>query len=531
MYRVIIADDEESVRNRVLSMLEKLKDDFVVSGSYENGFDALEAGIPLEPDIIITDIKMPYVTGIELIRRAKMELPLVHSIIISGYDSFDYAKEAIALGVVGYLTKPIMFEEFSSIMMKVKQSLDEQWKNSNTLKNLEEKAKDSLKYIRSDDLNKLITLKSIPDNLREKLLEDGIRLDYDNQLIAVFDSDSDFTLSFEQADMMFENLDTYLHDEFENTYSFYSFHSDNQLVVLLLSDDAIDMERLTLSLNEISAKVKRSSGVSVSCGLSDIANGEVNYRKLYRHAKRALEFRTVLGHDLVLSFSELEKENEGNIRSGKIDENEYKNLSYLISYGKKEAVVDKIGSFVNQICSPTYKDNYFFILSNILDSILRSSISLSDFYQDFDSQVEITKNLFSLKSKETLSEYLITIAERVMNVNEKKRLSGVKNSYDQICHFLEVHYTDCNLSIEDVANELSYSVSYISAILKKNNTTFTKITTDLRMKKAVELLSNNENRIISIAKEVGYSDPYYFSHCFKKYSGMSPDEYRKNKAQ
>ena len=525
MYRVIIADDEESIRNRIKSMLDKLKDDFEVVGCFENGFDALEGGIPLEPDLIITDIKMPYISGIELIRRAQMELPLVRSIIISGYDSFDYAKEAISLGVIGYLTKPIIFDEFKAALSKVKESLDNQSKTDNNLKVMEEKAKDYIDYIRSDDLNKLITIKDIPEYFKTKLDEDGINLDYDFQMIAIFDSDSDY-LSYDQTDLMYGSLISFLEDEFEDTTPYYAFHVENRLVVLFLNDVNFDIEKVSLVLNKILIKIKKMYDISISCGLSDIANKPVNYRKLYRHAKRTLEYRTVYGSNLILSFSELEKTDD-NFRTGKIDDNEYKNLSYLVAYGKEEVVINKLNSFIEQICNPLYKDNYYYILSNILDSILKSCISLKDFYQNFESQVEISNNLYSIKNKDTLIEYFTNIAKVVMKINESKKLSGLETSFDRINKFLEAHYTECDLSIEDVANELAYSVSYISAILKKNNTSFTKITTELRMKKAVELLSNKENRIISIAKEVGYSDPYYFSHCFKKYKGMSPDEYRK----
>ena len=107
MYRVIIADDEEAVRNRLKSILLKRSDSFEVVGCFENGFDALENGISLSPDILITDIRMPYIDGIDLIKHFTREFPLLQSIIVSGYDSFDYAKEAISLGVVGYLTKPV----------------------------------------------------------------------------------------------------------------------------------------------------------------------------------------------------------------------------------------------------------------------------------------------------------------------------------------------------------------------------------------------------------------------------------------
>ena len=528
MYRVIIADDEESVRNRLKTMVEKFSDDFMVVGCFENGFDTLESGSQLEPDILITDIRMPYISGIELIRHLKMDFPLMQFIIVSGYDSFDYAKEAISLGVAGYLTKPVSSLEMKSVLYKAKDALDKQLQMDLSIKNLEVKAKTSMRFLQSEDLNRLIKLKQIPANFANKLVEDGIDLNHPYQVMAVYDADSD-ELEFDRQDLLYFSLKKAIDEEFASCL-YYFFLSDNQMILLLQKDEKFNDEELMLKFNGILAMVKRAASISVSCGVSDIMNAPVNYRKMYRHAKRSLEYRTVLGSNMVFSFEDLEKENGTPQSTGKIDENEYKNLTYLISYGKKTDVISSLEKLIVQISTPNYKDSYFYILSNILDAIVKACISLSEFYQDFDSQAEITTKLYGMKTQQNLIDYLVALAERVIKVNESRKLSGVESSYERILHFIDMNFTNPNLLIEDVANELSYSVSYISAILKRNGTSFTKITTDLRMKKALTLLSDQNNRIITIARDVGYTDPYYFSHCFKKYTGLSPDEYRKTKS-
>lgn len=527
MYRVIIADDEESVRNRLKAMAERFSDDFSVVGCFENGFDTLESGSQLEPDILIADIRMPYISGIELIRHFKMDFPLMQFIIVSGYDSFDYAKEAISLGVAGYLSKPVSSDEMKEVLYKAKSELDKQLQMDLSIKSLENKAKTSLRFLQTEDLNRLVKMKEIPSNFAGKLIEDGIDLNHPYQLIAVYDPDSD-ELEYEKQDLLFFSLKKAIEEEFSDCV-YYFFLSDNQQILLLESDSKFNDEELMLKLNGILAMVKRAASVSVSCGVSDVMTAPVNYRKMYRHAKRSLEYRTVLGTNMVFSFEDLEKEVNPQ-STGKIDENEYKNLTYLISYGKKADVNACLEKLISQISTANYKDSYFYILSNILDAIVKACISLPAFYQDFDSQAEITTKIYGMKSQQSLVKYFIQLAERVIKVNESKKLSGVESSYERILHFIDMNFTNPSLLIEDVANELSYSVSYISAILKRNGTSFTKIVTDLRMKKALTLLSDQNNRIITIARDVGYTDPYYFSHCFKKYTGLSPDEYRKKKS-
>lgn len=335
MYKVIISDDEESIRNRLLSMVEKFRDDFVVVGVYENGYDALESGVPLEPDVIITDIRMPYVSGIELIKQAKMELPLVKSLIVSGYDSFDYAKEAIGLGVSGYLTKPIMFEEFKENLLKIKALLDSELNSNENLKELQDRAESTLHVLQNEDFQRLVTMKTVSESMRGKLTEDRINLNKKYQCMVIFDPD-DFNAQLDEADAFRLSLMQYAEEEFQDVYTYYIFTCENQFVLFLESDEEIYSEELDNILSSILTRIKRNHGVSISCGVSDLMKvGEgINYRKMYRHAKRALEYRTVMGENLVLCFTDLENSSSDE-KAGRIDENEYKNLSYMISYGKK----------------------------------------------------------------------------------------------------------------------------------------------------------------------------------------------------
>jgi len=163
----------------------------------------------------------------------------------------------------------------------------------------------------------------------------------------------------------------------------------------------------------------------------------------------------------------------------------------------------------------------------LLDTILKSCINLSSLYTDYLPHLDIAQKVYTLKTSDQVYEYLDVLLDEVTKINESSRLSGVESSFGQIKQYIENNYTESTLGLDDVANELGYSVSYISAILKKNDTSFTKYLTDIRMEKAKSLLADNNSKLIAIAAAVGYEDPYYFSHCFKKYYGVSPIEYRK----
>ena len=526
MYKIIVCDDERSILERLISLINKLSDDFEVIGSYENGYDALINGISLEPDILITDIKMPYIDGINLIEQAKIELPLLQSIIISGYDSFDYAKKGIELGVNGYISKPITFEELKEVLLKTKEKLNQETKGLN---NLKQQLDTSNKIIIENDLIRLIALKNVPLTFKDKLINEGVNVDLKYQFILIFDNDLELdNLSLEENDLikMFEL--NYFQEEFKQI-EFHNFIYDNQLCFLLLSNENIFIEDIVKKLNTILAKLRRNKDInhnSISIGISDIQeNNKINYRKMFRHAKRALEYRTVVGKNLVLLFEDVTK-NE-NDKVGKIDENEYKILTYELSYGRTEQTKKRVENLISSILSNDYINSYLFILGNIIDSLLKACLSLKTFYQEYMSQIELMKRVYNSKSQQSLISLFNEIIDEINKINQSSRLSSVDNTFNQIMNYIDSNYTNPTLSLDDIANSLHYSVSYIYNILKKNNISFNKYLTSIRMEKAKVLLLDPNNKIINIASQVGYSDPYYFSHCFKKAFKVSPVEYRK----
>jgi two-component system response regulator YesN len=248
MYNVIIADDEATIRERLLGFLAKMSADFKVVGVYENGYDALVSGVPLEPDLIITDIKMPFISGLELIRQAKVDLPLLQAIIVSGYDDFDFAKQAIDLGVIGYLSKPVTYEEIASALQKAKTELDKKLTVDKNIQDLQKKNESVLQIVQDNDLNKLVTLKSLPDNFRERLSADGIVLANRNVLFGVFDSDTEEdSLSFEESELVNYYLSQYIDEEL-SPYAPFRFSANGKTSIFLSSEKPFDKEGLQQAL-------------------------------------------------------------------------------------------------------------------------------------------------------------------------------------------------------------------------------------------------------------------------------------------
>ncbi len=529
MYKLIIADDEEATRSRLLSLLEKEKDNFTVKASYQNGYDVLEDIDSLsDVDILITDIKMPFVTGLELAKNLKEHYPLIQIIFLSGFDDFDFAKQAIQLDAVAYLLKPLSYSELKEALAKAKDRLD----TTNQIDKDIEKAKEDnealLKAEQNADLLKLITLKCISEAFDEKLKNDGIALKDKYIAFALFDPDAEEdSLGYEELEMAHYYLEENLRQLFRKDIHFFTFGEVTSLGVLFLSEKPFHNEELELPLTTILAKIKRACSISFSCAVSEISEPKkemVSYRKLFRHTKWALEYRTIMGKGLVLFYGDLASKEK---KIGKVDDSDYKNIVNALLYGKSAEAKELSKKIVDNISNIEFRDSYFLVLNDLIASILKGCVSIDKLYETYHSHIDLMNQFYAKKGKESILESLNALIDKIVEINNGTRLTGIDTAFLHMKNYIDEHYRESGISIESLSEELGYSNSYIFAILKKQGTSFTRLLTQKRMETAQRLLADPNNKLAQIAHEIGYEDPYYFSHCFKKYYGVSPQEYRK----
>lgn len=532
MIKVIVADDEDATRNRVLSYLGKHPELYEILGTYENGYDALEAASSFDAvDLLVTDIKMPFVTGLELAKEMKEMFPLLEVIIISGFDDFDFAKQAIALDAVSYLSKPLSFDELEEALQKALSRLTQKQSVFADQEALKEEHLSLLKAEKNADLLRLLTIKEPGSVFLNKLERDGIELKGKKAAFLLFDPDKEEeNINYEEMERVHLALENLFEEAFEGAnFSFHPFEQASSFGVLLLSDkESFSPSFLERRLSALIASIKRNLGLSFSCAISELDSDQkdpsFSFRKLYRHCLWALEYRTIMGEGLVLFYKDLANYGKS---IGKVDENDYKDIANALLYGKKEEAMRLIAALIERVSTPEYKDSYFLILNNLFDAILKSCIAIDRFYDGYKSHLSLVNDLYQRKGKEGVQRLFEEIAGRVVEINSEKRSQGLDSSYVLMERYIDEHFRDSGLSVDDLSKAFGYSTSYVFAILKKHETSFTKLLTARRMAEAKRLLSNPKSRMAEVASEIGYEDPYYFSHCFKKYFGISPLEYKK----
>ena len=531
MYKILVIDDEKQVRDRLINLIKKnFSSDFEVVGNYDNGYDALLNGVTLNPDIMITDIKMPYIDGIELVKRMKMELPLIEAIIISGYDLFNYAKEAIELDVINYLTKPVDTQELKDSLYKAKDKLDNR-KRVERINEIEEKVNDSFDAVINEDLNSLLQYNEVPDFLDNKIKNYGINLDFSHLLIGAIDFDKENKdIKVNEVDTIYKSLKEVIKYEFnQKNLNYVFFKGNTKYVLFLLSDEKFDREFIHLKSASVLANILKLNNTSLSISFAEASkvDGSFNYRRTFKRCLRVYDYKSLVGDNVILFYDDFIQSNIS--FSKKIEEKDIKDICYEVFYGSKENCKNKTHTFINNISSGDYKNVYFYGISLLINELLHNCIDINELFSKYMDYNLIIQEVLNFKNKEYLIEFLDKFIDKIYEINEKSREEGVSKSFINIRDYINKNYRKSSLSLESLGEDLGFSVSYISAILRKNNTNFTKMVTDLRMKDSEELLLNTDDKIINIANVVGYEDPYYFSHVFKKYYGVSPVEYKKKK--
>jgi two-component system response regulator YesN len=527
MYKVVLVDDEEDIRKRIISIFSQIESDFEIVADYENGIDAYEAISCNVPDLLITDIRIPYINGIELIEKVRRFAPLLRVIIISGYDEFDYAKQAIDLGVMGYITKPITKNDLSTLLEKVKNSIDAEYLLNKNISRLKDFHTENIKSIRENDLCRLVSMNDISENFKEKLATDGINLDYEYFMLGIFDYDTaPEKIEPENFEFGFLSIIDSLNSKICDDYDYEIFHRNDKLILFLKGNYLFRISEIEQYFRKILYKINRMINSSISLSFSNVSKGSHPYKKLYNNALKALEYRTMIGGNQILFFDNLQ---DAWHKFKSIDEDEYKRLTYHLSYSTLEEIFEHLERLIEQIRTKEFNTSYQYMLLNILHSMLKACDDIDELNKSYMDNNDLYLRLFNQKVLDEILEFFKELATKIKTVNDEYKNLKIENSLVAIVDYIEVHYKDFDLSLESLSEKVNLSVSYISALLKKGKkTTFVKYLTNLRMEKASELLKDKSLKIIDVAEAVGYNDPYYFSHCFKKYYGISPKEFRNN---
>ena len=536
MYTVLLVDDEALVREAISANMKWIELGYNLIGTCKNGKEAIEFLKDNIVDLLITDICMPFVDGLELSKHVFEYYPETRVIILSGYNEFEYAKMAVKYRVVEYVLKPVTVAELKEILINVKEMLYKEKIKKESLKKLTGAYTKNLPVLRTRYLNQIvkgINKEQLEDEIQDKLSELNIKIKgnyYKIAIVKVENADEFLKLTPEAkndlpAFIIFNILDEMAGMD-ENVIVFQDINNDT---VILLGDktDVGQIERLSLIYEKCKTMVENYFGLGITFGIGNkvITLSEIN--KSYESALSALEYRFLYGGDKILDI----RDYGGMDLVKNIDISEdIKKLALSVKINDKQEISVILSDIIkslrkfNMSSSRIYinMQNIIIAISNLLESADLTEESFTE------KQEEILQLLYSKKTLDDVERNVLRYCLYIGNALSEQRDSFGKKQAIIAKEYIEENYFHTELTLQTICYELSISMSYFSAIFKRyTGETFIEALTKKRMERSMELLKNTSMKVYEIAEKVGFSDPHYFAITFKKYTGMTPKEYAK----
>lgn len=524
MYKVLIVDDEDLIREGLKTFARWDTMGFEVVGEASDGDEALELVQKLKPHVVVTDIKMPRCTGIELMKKINEAGLNTKIVVLSGYDEFEYAKAALEAGAVDYLLKPIKFDKLREVLGKIKDEYDR-------------KIRENIKINKALELLKNEFFLKVIDGViarREDILQQAKEVDisfewkYFLTVIIEIDNYHELISRYSAQDMdLYKFAIKNVAEEICSRYGKgYAFTRDNGEVAVVFCSDASSREFVKSMLNEIKKGIDSvlEFTVTVSCG--DEFGDITMLKQSYMEARKRADMKFSLGKNRVIlpeDADTVEKkeapvpDNADNIESRlllHIQNQDMEGISLLLEQAfsgmtQRDAIYDRFYSIIK-------------LLSRFME---KNGAALSDITDE---------NLFKYEhvvKKETLEDIIAdlkSVINGVMAYLNQTNYKSVSKVLNEVKEYVNRHLGE-DISLETVAQRVYMHPMYLSKLFKKETgVNFIDYLTSARVEQAKRLMQDITLKTYEISEMVGYKSPKHFSKVFKSVTGVTPKDYRRN---
>jgi two-component system response regulator YesN len=535
MYRVMVIDDEPIIRDGIVSVINGNGQDFEVVAEAGDGKAGLEMLAEVLPDVLITDICMPLLGGIELIELARTVNPDIKFIVISGYDDFEYVRRALQLGVCDYVLKPVEPAKLIATLEKLQADLDRQNDFFQNIRDLQGQVELFRAIMRNQLLYDLLTGKVPPEQLQPKLKNLGIPMEGHFHTVAILKIKRPEVMSpdFNGRDEIFQ---CYLVENIEA-----AFGGDCRAQVCNLGDDKVavilnvtagDYSAVFLRVNQILKRIliaiQRNLNAPAYAALGRFYRELPELKHAYREAKEALQHSLLQEKGNVVNYEDI------NIRPPVRDQRPPELERALIQQVKlceKEQALQTLGTLMEYLRNLQSSDplgikrRVFEFAVLLLRTVETAGGLLKHILKE--ERISPYEKALRCETFSDLEEFTVKLVTDSLEELEKVKVGKGYSLVEQAREIIAVSYQNPELSLDDLAAKLFISPNYFRSIFKQQvGESFVEYLTGMRMAQARELLNDPSLKVTEIAGQVGYVDQHYFSICFKKYYGLTPSEYR-----
>ncbi|WP_308636357.1 response regulator [Paenibacillus silvisoli] len=531
MFRLFIVDDNRFERNGIRESVDWRSLGIEVVGTFANGLEALSKMDELKPHIVITDIAMPLMNGVEMSERIRKSHPDVKIIFISCHSDFEFAQSAVNLGIYGYVLKPIIADELERAIEKVLAEFTAQHREQIERDRMLQQLEGMLPLVREQFLKEVLL-----GNFRN---EAEIRERISFLALPITDQAAMSVISMKcpRAESR-SSMDAYFHSySIKNliaraetgTRALYpvQMSADDYAVIVFDRDD--DKQGVFDTAVQLSTAIHAELGVQATMGISVSSQGLTELERLYKQSQQALNTRFYSGSNPIIRFEEIDDRSDAESPFEEMPSLEeiYQDMKALMSFGNGQDIEEFIGKYLNED-RVRHGENHvkgFALLFAHMTGILlmEANQSVKDIFGD-DRSVWVTLNRMSTKEDvvQWIRQTFAAIKERSTDRNASKN-AKIIGAIKQMIHD---NYRE-QLSMEDISKSVYLSARHANGLFKKETgQTIFDYLIQFRIEKAKHLLKEDSSKVAAVADAVGYVNPSYFILAFKKNVGMTPAEFK-----
>jgi two-component system response regulator YesN len=528
LYKILIVDDEDIVRNSIASLIDWKSLGFDEVYQAENGMVALDMAVKFKPDVVLTDIRMPFMDGLELSARLREQIPSVNIVILSGHDEFKYAKEAMTYGVLDYLLKPIGPDSLSEKMAEIKDKLDAIKNEQAYLEKMRSQIHQSLPLLTEKFLNSIITnnfVKKTYPNMLEFL---AIPLNEGPFLVSVIEPDTSET-SENDSELYLFAVQNIAKESLPPSNPIFT-DSEGRIVIIFSLDPSFSQEASHESvlelLNIMSTNVNLYLKIKMTASMGSIVSKLGNIYMSYNEALSALECKYTLGKNKIYDINDMNY-----VESAIV----YPHDAFSEFLNAVKSTNQDLIKNASQSITAALKSEQVISIANIklvFIEIITSLLKLLAITKGTSRSVwtEGLSLFGELDRLDTIDSFAETVTGYALKVSSELSLSRAKGSnsiVSNVVDYLMKNYQQEDISLLSAAKYASVNPSYLSTLFKKETgKNFVDYLNRVRIDKAIDLLRTTDLKAYEIAGLTGFANPHYFSILFKKMIGVSPSEFK-----
>lgn len=536
MLKVFLVEDETVIREGFRDKIPWEQYGFSLVGEASDGEMALPMIRRLKPDVLLTDIKMPFMDGLSLSEIVREEFPRIRIIIISGYDDFEYARKAIAAGVDQYLLKPITRATLRGVLLELKEKIEQEREQQDYQAQYRDEMQEFEQFSLRRFFEKLLDGKMTVKEIYEEAGRRSLNLTADCYNLILFSIyDREENPSMERRELLSRKQEEVFH-YFLRHPQYILFRLNVGCYGVLVKSDEAQMEELTenacAGMRNICGGDQREFAwyAAVGAPVERLSQLPQCYRQVnhYFACRFMLPGRHVLTEETLKDYMAGQEEKSlGEVDAMQMDPEIIRDF---LSRGGEAEIHDFVESYLGNV-KKALKSRMFksYVTLNIRFAAAAFLESIGAVKEEYEPEFEAAVG--GMRDGDgDMEEYFSGILRAAMEQRDKISSSQGGRILKKALEYIDAGFDREGLSLNQVAEHIGASANYLSAIFSQNmQKTFVEYVTEKRIEKAKRLLKQTDKPSGEIAREAGYKDAHYFSFVFKKLTGLSPREYRAEK--